>query len=281
MAQLPNLKKARDLGAQRRRSQSGYLLLSLLIMVAIMVIASAAIAPRVAQEIKRQREQELIHRGTQYARAIKRYYKKFGRYPTSIDQLQNTNNIRFLRKRYTDPITGKDEWRLIHFGQAKVTPKTFGVNLPGGPASPVPPGVGGVSVQSPTSSFGASSFGSSSFGGSSSTATGTSAGGISTSSSSQVGTPASQLSSSAGTGPTFGGGPIVGVSSTSEKESLKELDGKTHYNEWEFVYDPRFDRQAVQGVVGGVPGGVPGQLNQQGTPGMQPIQPSTQPTTPR
>ena len=81
----------------RRQRQSGYLLLALLIMAAIMIIASAAIAPRVAQEIRRQREEELIHRGTQYARAIRRYYKKFGRYPTSLDQLENTNNVRFLR----------------------------------------------------------------------------------------------------------------------------------------------------------------------------------------
>src|SRR5438874_8287534 len=93
-------------GRSRRQMEAGYLLLALLIMAAIMVIAAAAVAPRVAQEIRRQREEELIHRGTQYARAIRRYYKKFGRYPTSLDQLENTNNVRFLRKRYTDPITG-------------------------------------------------------------------------------------------------------------------------------------------------------------------------------
>jgi type II secretory pathway pseudopilin PulG len=277
--------------SNRRRRQSGYLLLSLLIMAAIMVIASAAIAPRVAQEIKRQREAELIHRGTEYARAIKRYYKKFGRYPTSLDQLENTNNIRFLRKRYTDPITGKDQWRLIHFGEAKVTPNMFGANAAGGqaalagatPAAAMP----GASGQSPTSTFGSSSFGSSSFGSSSSSFGSTAGTSTSGSNQSGIGTPASQMSSSSGNNPTFGGGPIVGVSSTSEKTSLKELNGKTHYNEWEFVYDPRLDRQTALGA-GAV--GQPGQLNQQGTFGPQMNQqpgsfgtqpsPSPQPTVP-
>ncbi len=36
------------------------------------------------------------------------YYKKFGRYPTRLEDLENTNNQRYLRKRYKDPITGKD-----------------------------------------------------------------------------------------------------------------------------------------------------------------------------
>jgi len=44
----------------------------------------------------------------------------------------------------------------------------------------------------------------------------------------------------------MGGGPIVGVASTSEKESVKEIDGKNHYHEWEFVYDPTQDPNARQ-----------------------------------
>jgi hypothetical protein len=59
----------------------------------------------------------------------------------------------------------------------------------------------------------------------------------------------------------------VGVASTSTKESLKELNGKNHYNDWEFFYDPRFD-------VG--PGGVPLGAQPPGTPGATP-QPQNQP----
>ncbi len=48
------------------------------------------------------------------------YYNKFGRYPNTIDQLVKTNDQRFLRKRYLNPMTGKDDWRIIHNGEQKV-----------------------------------------------------------------------------------------------------------------------------------------------------------------
>jgi len=44
-----------------------------------------------------------VWRGEQYERAIGMYYKKFGRYPTKVDDLtKQTNGLRFLRKAYTD-----------------------------------------------------------------------------------------------------------------------------------------------------------------------------------
>ena len=48
-------------------------------MMALMIIAATYVAPRMVQQLKRDREEEMIHRGTEYARAIKKYYKKFGR----------------------------------------------------------------------------------------------------------------------------------------------------------------------------------------------------------
>ena len=92
--------------ARRKASRSGeqgYVLLFLLLAVALITISLAVIIPTVKFEIERDREEEMIHRGVEYARAIQRYYKKFGRYPTKIEDLENTNNIRFLRKRYKDP----------------------------------------------------------------------------------------------------------------------------------------------------------------------------------
>jgi hypothetical protein len=75
--------------------------------------------------IQRDKELETIHRGEQYKRALKLYYQKFGSYPTSIDQLVETNQLRFLRKKYTDPLTGKADWKPILFGQAHVRPLGF------------------------------------------------------------------------------------------------------------------------------------------------------------
>ncbi|MGD0758935.1 MAG: hypothetical protein ABR921_08525 [Candidatus Sulfotelmatobacter sp.] len=104
----------------RNSAERGYVLLTLLLMVAMMMIAAGAVVQTIAFEIKRDREEEMVHRGVQYARAIRSYYKKFGRYPTKIEDLESANNLRFLRKRYKDPISGKD-FKLLHYGEAKLT----------------------------------------------------------------------------------------------------------------------------------------------------------------
>ncbi len=80
---------------------------------------------KVKESIQRDREIETMYRGKQYARAIKLYYKKFSAYPPNVQALVKTNEIRFLRKRYTDPMTGKDDWQPIKFGQNK-TPMAMG-----------------------------------------------------------------------------------------------------------------------------------------------------------
>src|SRR5271157_3987939 len=83
----------RPVNPQRSQREGGYLLLAILLMVAFMVIAATIEAPLMVQQMKRDREEEMIHRGTEYARAIKKYYKKFGRYPATLEQLDNTNQI--------------------------------------------------------------------------------------------------------------------------------------------------------------------------------------------
>ncbi len=144
------------------RNQEGFLLLGVLFMILLVTFALAVAAPKMAQSIRRDKEEETIQRGKQYARAIQMYYAKYGRYPNSIDQLMKTDNVRFLRKRYLDPMTGKDDWRIIHLGEAKVPAMgLFGqqVQLQGGIT---PTGATNGSGSTSTSPFGSSSsFGSS------------------------------------------------------------------------------------------------------------------------
>ena len=102
-----------------RRTQRGYILLTLILFVALITIAAVVTAPIIAHQMKRDREEELIHRGVQYSRAMKHFYKKFGHYPTRIEELENTNNVRFLRRRYKDPITGKD-FKILHLGDVQM-----------------------------------------------------------------------------------------------------------------------------------------------------------------
>jgi hypothetical protein len=84
------------------------------LMAAIVAIMLYQQLPRVAFESERDKEQLLIDRGEQYIRAIQLYYVANNRqWPTSIEDLEKKEK-RFLRKRYVDPYTGKDEWRIIH-----------------------------------------------------------------------------------------------------------------------------------------------------------------------
>lgn len=108
-----------------RDAEGGFVLLAALFLCVLLLISLAIAAPKMARSIQRDKELETIHRGEQYRRAIQLYYRKFQRYPTSIDQLVETNQIRFLRKRYADPLTGKDDWKPVLFGQAHVRPLGF------------------------------------------------------------------------------------------------------------------------------------------------------------
>ncbi|MBI4873379.1 MAG: hypothetical protein HY822_01960 [Acidobacteria bacterium] len=101
---------------RRARGRDGFALLLVFAMAAAVAILLYTEMPRVVFEAQRMREQTLIDRGEQYQRAIQLFVRKNQRYPARIEDLENTNNIRFLRRRYPDPMTGKDEWRLVHVG---------------------------------------------------------------------------------------------------------------------------------------------------------------------
>jgi type II secretory pathway pseudopilin PulG len=242
----------------RRGTERGYVLIAILFMVTMMVIGLAAVLPAIRTQIKRDREEELIRRGRQYQRAIQLYYRRFGQYPASIEQLESTNNIRFLRKKYTDPVTGKNEWKLIRFGQqrARVRPAYLRGATPAGSVA------GGSAGSGPATGAVGSGTGSPS-----EQPQGQTQAGVSN---------ASDISRPLSGSGTMGGGPIVGVASTSEKDAVKELDGKSKYNEWEFVYDPTLDPNARQGANQGA-----NQGTQPGTRGNRPGPASPQPGPPQ
>jgi type II secretory pathway pseudopilin PulG len=231
--------------------ERGYVLLTLLLMVAVIMIAAAAILPTVAFEIRRDREEELVHRGVQYSRAIRSYYKKLGRYPTRLEELESTNNLRFLRKRYKDPITGGD-FKLLHFGEVKMTfsaPLAGASNLNGAAPASTPGGFGTQQGIAPAGGgFGTSPTGfATAKGPSSDDANPKPDQGQPADSGSPPQNPGDQQGQQAKSpdalaGQTFGGGPIVGVVSTSKKDSIREFNHKKKYNEWQFIYDPSMDR---------------------------------------
>jgi hypothetical protein len=238
----------------------------LLVIALLSVFAMAAIIP-IKFELQRDQEQEMIHRGVQYSRAIRGYYKKFGRYPTRLEDLDNTNNLRYLRKHYKDPLNKNKDFRLLHFGEQGVTlagglgggiggGSVPGATAIGGPTGLNSPGQtgsafgGGLSGSGPGSS-GVNSSGvfaqSSGLGGNSNsqatTAPGTTpAAGSDPTSASTVAAGTAQGDTASSGQQLIASGPIVGVASINKNTTIREFNKKKRYNEWQFLYDPSFDR---------------------------------------
>jgi hypothetical protein len=106
---------------QGRKDEGGFALLVVFLLAAAVAFALYQELPRAAFESARDKEQILIDRGNQYKRAIEVYYAVNKRYPAELKDLENTNEKRYLRRRYKDPLTGDDQWRLIHTNGSALT----------------------------------------------------------------------------------------------------------------------------------------------------------------
>jgi len=244
---------------QDRAGEQGVMLLGLVVAIFIILLTLSVAAPQMAHELRREQEVETIHRGNQYVRAIQLYYKKVGTYPGTIEQLEKTNNIRFLRQRYVDPMTGKNDWRLIHVGEAKTTVKGFfGQPLAGIASSGLGGGAGTTSPTGATgttpSAFGTPSSGTgSSIGSPGGSSPGGSSGGFSLGGGSGSSSSGGMTSQSAST---FSGSatPFVGVGLVKDGNSITVLNEQTTYPTWEFIYDPRIEQmKAKSNLFGGGP----------------------------
>jgi type II secretory pathway pseudopilin PulG len=261
------------------------MLVGLIVAIVLMLLVMAMAAPKIAQDLRREKELEAARRGDQYTRAIRLYYRKFGHYPGSMEQLEKSNNIRYLRQRYLDPVTGKDDWRLIPVGQNKTTVKGFFgqplAGLPGAGAgglgsaagmassglgaaaptgSPVTTPGGGGGLGAAAGAAGAGSTGTDAYGagaaGSGSGTGGSGTGGL--------GSASGMVSTSFGGA--SGGAPFMGVGLKYVGDSVLTLNEQTSYETWEFIYDPRIE--ALKGktsLLGGAPAAAPGGLGQPGS----------------
>jgi type II secretory pathway pseudopilin PulG len=283
-----------------KNSQRGYMLITLMLALAVITIALLTVLPEISQQIRRDREEEMRHRGTAYMRAIQHFYKKFGRYPMRVEELENTNNLRFIRKRYKDPInrdaaTGQEkDFKLLHqtditLNNGPLVGQIPGQSVPGqgglqgqtglggaqGGLGGLQGGLGGLGAQAgglqqpgnsapqtPASGdSGNPSSGSPSSGNSSGAEENSNSPGSSSSNSNS-----GSNSTSGFNGPTFGGGPILGVASASKAKSIRVFYDKNHYNDWLFIYVPQADRGglltgpvSLNGPTGNFGGGAPGQ----------------------
>jgi hypothetical protein len=251
------------------------MVLIIVMMVAVLLlVAMTAAVSSAYQEGQREREAELVFRGTQYGRAVALFHKKFNRYPVSIKELLQTNGMRFLRKEYADPMDPKGKWRFIHVNAGGVLLDSKNQPLPNQNNGNNPAGIGQTSSSS--SSFGGNSssgnsnssgfqLGSGSSGssgfqlgsGSSGFQLGSSGVGMNSAGSSQIGPTSSMF----GNGNQIQGAFIAGVAATSHHESIRIWQKHHHYDEWEFL---GID-MGIFGIQVGMPGGssAPGGMGQQ------------------
>lgn len=226
---------------QCRHREQGYILLVLLLSLALLSIGFTVMIQGVEFEIKRDREEELIHRGVQYSRAVRKFIKAFGRYPNSVEELENTNNIRFLRKRYKDPITGKD-FKILHLMDLPTSKPVVGTASVASLASQQRRASGTLDASAENHGVAVADAGSDS------QSDDQNAVGLPNQAQSDGSDASSRPQSSRQLGPALptqqlgGRGPMVGVASASKRITIREFNKKNHYNDWQFVYDPSTDR---------------------------------------
>ena len=248
----------------------------LMFFLALVVLATWAVAPNVLTTGKREKEMEMIWRGKQYVRGVRMYYFKIHRFPTSLDDLTKaTNGIRFMRQAYKDPMNSVDgSWRLIYVGpNGQIIGSLRDRSLGGGGVF----GMGLIATQGSASTFGApaggSGFGSSSFGAPSNSSFGSSSFRNSGFGNSSATTTAQNPAATSGTGTqnpgaaTGGdaggsdtsnemgvphdlgtpdsssmiGGNIIGVGSKVNQRSITWYEKAKNYRQFEFVWDPSKD----------------------------------------
>lgn len=96
----------------------GFTYMNVLFLVAIMTGGLALTGDVWHTASMREKEAELLFVGHQYRKAIERYYLTGPQrqYPRSLEDLlkdpRQPNTVRYLRKLYPDPVTGK-EWVIV------------------------------------------------------------------------------------------------------------------------------------------------------------------------
>jgi len=207
----------RQTGSRAETPDRGFALLIVMMLALVLLISLTAALPSVYTQGQREKEEELIFRGNQYARAIALFRRQFQRYPTSVKELLKTSGFRFLRHEYPDPMTKKGKWRFIH-ASANGTP------------------LDSLTLARPTVAKPLAG-GSGSFGSEKKPETATA----------EEGQESGEKSAFFGEGKEVQGAFLIGVASTSKKKSIRIWNNKSHYNEWEFL-------GVELNATGGVPG---------------------------
>jgi type II secretory pathway pseudopilin PulG len=83
-----------------------------MVAVTVMMILVAAALPAWSHAVRRDKEEELIFRGLQYAEAIRVFQQRFGRLPVRLEELIEVEP-RCIRQLWPDPFTGERDWVAV------------------------------------------------------------------------------------------------------------------------------------------------------------------------
>jgi type II secretory pathway pseudopilin PulG len=97
---------------QARPAERGYNMVMLIVVLTVLNIALAATLPLMSTMIQREKEEELVFRGFQYAEAIRIFKIRFQRYPNKLEELLEVKP-RCIRQLWKDPMTKDGKWGLI------------------------------------------------------------------------------------------------------------------------------------------------------------------------
>lgn len=289
---------------RRKAREQGYALLLVIFIATMLLIFATIAAPNIKTEGQREKEKEMIWRGRQYARAVKLYYRKMGRFPTSLDDLvkPKVGSLRFLRQAYKDPMNTQDgSWRLIYVGPAgqligSLKPHQTSLQFGQVPGMGAPAAALAAASGAPNSGFG-SVLGQAvgQVGGlNAQGAAGTSSSSPGASSANPPATTGNPVSADQGTDttadtdaaipsddtPPIMGGNIIGVGGKVNRKSVMVYDHAKNYRLFEFIWDPSKDTFGIgqpgmqTGTGLGQPiGPPPGQTPPQNPPQPQPQNP--------
>lgn len=224
--------------ARPQNPQRGYLLLTLMLVFALIAMTHLVVLQNLIHQVQRDREEELCHRGTEYMRAIRRYHRAMGRYPTSLQDLEGSNGKRFIRKLYKDPMsrdakTGQErEFKLLHPQDVVLNGS---LSQQGG--EKWQESLSGNLKSADSSDDENQTQDSASEPSDSSDATTTDSA-KPAAKANKPSAAANGTSAAPGSGFQFeGNAPIIGVASTNKAKTIREFNKKNHYDEWYFIYD--------------------------------------------
>lgn len=115
--------------AGSRKPRRGYTLVGVLVLLALCMLGLSIAGPMWSQQVRRDREQDLLRVGVLYAQAIAAYYGaspgSAHQYPERLEQLASLDSRlvgmrRYLRQLYPDPVSRGEPWGLVLNEQGRI-----------------------------------------------------------------------------------------------------------------------------------------------------------------